>query len=208
MIKKALLAGLIASGFVMSAHAGTGFYAGVGAGIGGMDTKKYSSGGPFTSQKLRSGVSYRGALGYLMGEGNFNYGLELGYTGYPKNTYGYYGVNGTYTGYTVDLLGVGKYNFSDSDSGFFVVGKAGAALVSQKFDIADAGATYYKKTKTAVRPELAVGAGYNVNKNVAFDLTLSHVFGNQADPDAGSVSGATQISSVNTLLAGITYSFS
>lgn len=208
MIKKALLVGFVASGFVMSAHAGTGIYGSLSAGIGGMDTKNYSSGNnPFASESLRSGVSYRGALGYLMASGKFNYGLELGYTGYPKNTYGLGGADIVYTGHTIDLLGVGKYNFSETDSGFFLVGKAGAAYVSQKTELTSS-RTLYKKTVNGVKPELAVGGGYNVNKNVAIDLTLSHVFGKQTDPDAATASGATQIASVNTLLAGLTYSFS
>lgn len=210
MIKKALFAGLVVSTMAMSAHAGTGFYASAGAGIGGMDTKKFSSGSnPYTSVSIRRGVAGRVALGYLTGEGNFNYGLELGAASYPKNTYkdSNFGLTETYSGYMVDLLGVGKYNFSDSDNGFFVVGKAGAAYVSQKFKGAVPGVSV-SKTKSAVKPEVAVGAGYNFNKNVAVDMTFSHVFAGQANPDASSLSGATKISSVNTLMVGLTYNFS
>lgn len=209
MIKKVMLAVFVASALAMSAQAGTGVYASVGAGIGGMDTTNYSDSGPFTGMSLRSGASYRAMLGYLFGtSGNLNYGLELGYTGYPKNTYSYYNAEGTYTGYMVDVLAVGKYNFDASESGFFVVGKVGAASVSQKYEITVSGVDYYSKTVTALKPELAVGAGYNINKNVSLDLTLSRVFGNQADPDARTIDEVTQVSSVNTLLAGITYNFS
>src|SRR3990167_6450395 len=79
MIKKALFAGLVASTMAMTAHAATGFYAGVGAGIGGMNTNDFSSDdNPYSNTSLRSGVTGRLALGYLTGEGNFNYGFELG----------------------------------------------------------------------------------------------------------------------------------
>ncbi len=198
-MKKTLLVGLVVSSLALSAHAAPGFYIGAGAGIGGMDTKKADVSG--VSTKLRSGVAYRASLGYLMGEGNLNYGAELGYTGYPDNTYSGYGVKVDVSGRTVDLLGVGKYNFSETDTGFFLVGKAGAAVVSQKTTVKGFGPTY-SKSKTAVKPELAVGAGYNVNKNVALDVTLAHVFG------TNSATSASEIASVNTLMAGVSYNFS
>jgi outer membrane immunogenic protein len=198
MIKKTLLVGLVVSSFAVAAHAGV--YVNAGAGIGGMDTKKEGS------YKLRSGVAGRAAIGYLMGESNFNYGAELGYTGYPNNTYTEGGGKLTYSGHYVDLLGVGKYNFSQTQTGFFVVGKAGIAVVSQQTKVT--GVFDFNKTKSAVKPELAVGGGYNVNKNVAVDVTLAHVFGSQANPYGDSESAATKVSSVNTLMAGITYNFS
>ena len=211
MIKKALFAGLVASTMAMTAHAATGFYAGVGAGIGGMNTNDFSSDdNPYSNTSLRSGVTGRLALGYLTGEGNFNYGFELGATGYPKNTYklSAFSLTETYTGYMVDLLGVAKYSFSDSDRGFFVVGKAGAAYVHQKFKGSITNVIEITSTKSAIKPELAVGAGYNFNKNVAVDMTFSHVFAGQANPDATTWGGLTKVSSVNTLLVGLNYSFS
>jgi hypothetical protein len=164
-----------------------------------MDTKKNSG----LNTSLRSGVSYRASLGYLMGVSNFNYGAELGYTGYPDNTYsnGYNKL--TYSGHTIDLLGVGKYNFSNTETGFFAVGKAGAAYVSQKTK-----ANNFNKTQTAIKPELAVGLGYNMSRKVALDVTMSRIFAGQANPTGNSVNSATQVSSVNTLMAGITYNFS
>jgi Outer membrane protein beta-barrel domain len=209
MIKKALFAGFVASTMAMSAHAGTGFYAGVGAGIGGMDTQDFSSNNsPYNSISLRSGVSGRLALGYLTGAGHLNYGLELGATGYPKNTYKIGNFSETYTGYIADLLGVAKYNFSSSEDGFFVVGKAGAAYVNQKFKGSIGGSTVVSSSKSAIKPELAVGVGYNVSKNLAFDVTYNHLFAGKADPAGATLSSATKISSVNTLLVGLTYSFS
>ena len=194
-MKKTLLLGLVVSSLALSAHAAPGFYIGAGAGVGGMDTKKDNAfGGGY---KLRSGVAYRASLGYLTGEGNVNFGAELGYTGYPDNTYNGNGFKVTYSGHTVDLLGVAKYNFSETDTGFFLVGKAGAAVISQKTSAKGFGTTY-SKSKTAVKPELAVGAGYNMNKNVALDVTLAHVFGTQTNPNANSESSATNIAAVNT----------
>jgi hypothetical protein len=206
MIKKTLLLGLVASTLAISAHAAPGIYVNAGAGIGGMDTKQVNAfGGGY---KLRNGVAYRASLGYLMGEGNINYGAELGYTGYPTNKYSG-STTATYSGHTVDLLGVGKYNFSDTDNGFFVVGKAGLARVYQRTKASAVGfANSYSKNKTAMKPELAVGAGYNVNKNVALDVTFSHIFGAQANPDGNTEASVNKVSAVNTLMAGITYNFS
>lgn len=201
MMKKTLLVGLILAGLVAEANATPGAYMNGSLGIGGMDTDKTS----IYNSNLRSGIAYRAGLGYLWGEDQYHYGLELGYTGYPSNQYTSSLVNIKYTGYYVDLLGVGKYNFTSSDEGFFVLGKAGLAFVSQR---THATGIPYNKTQTALKPEVALGAGYNVNKNVAVDMTFAHVFGGQANPAATTDSAATRVSAVNTLMAGITYSFS
>lgn len=203
MMKKSLLTMLVMSGMAVAAQAAPGAYMNGNIGIGGMDTEKTSS--DTYGYQLRSGVSYRAALGYLMGEGQLNYGAELGYTGYPKNKYNSWLADVTYSGYYADVLGVGKYNLSTTDSGFFVLGKAGLAYVSQKTRTTG---IYSNTTKHAVKPELALGAGYNFNKKVAVDLTFAHVFGGQANPASTSTSAATRVSAVNTLMAGITYSFS
>ncbi len=205
MMKKALLVGFIATGFAVSAEAGSGLYAGLSAGIGGMDTKNYSNNSnPFSNVSLRSGAAYRAALGYLVGEGA-GYGVEVGYTGYPKNIYknSTFNLKDTYTGSTIDVLAISKYS---SNSGFFLLGKAGVARVYQKVHGTFEGSTQAKSTNEW-KPEAALGLGYDVTNSTALDVTFSHIFASQANP-AGSNSAATRTSSVSTLMAGVTISFS
>lgn len=193
MIRKALVAGFAALVCASAAQAGTGFYAGADAGVNEIS-------------RLNDGPAVRGAAGYLLGGDKFNYGLEVGFTGFPKNVYrSRYGYKETYSGFYTDLLGVTKYNFGNDGTGFFVMGKGGAAVVEQ--DLLVTGSSNYKKSVHAVKPEFAVGAGYNVTKNLSVDVTFSHVFGGRVDPYNNPAGSLTRVSAVNTVMAGITYSF-
>lgn len=177
-----------------TAQASPGFYAGADAGVSDMS-------------RLNDGAAFRGAAGYLFGD-KFNYGLEVGVTGYPKNSYKstQYGYRETYSGFYTDLLGVGKYNFGNDDTGFFLVGKGGAAVVEQELQVT--GSTNFKKSMHAVKPEFAVGAGYNVTKNLSVEATFSHVFGGRVDPNTNPAASLTRVSAVNTMMVGLTYNFS
>lgn len=213
-MKKIILMAAIAAGLINVANAAPGAYVQVQGGVGGMDTTDYSDGsGPYNEVSIRSGAAYRLAGGYLWGQDQLNYGVEAGYSSYPDNEYTVnvygYSLTETYKGHYIDLLGVAKYNFSsNSESGLYVIGKVGAALVSQKFEVSDNyGYASYTDDKQEVKPEAALGIGYDFNKNVSLDLTFNHVFADQADPN-GSESDATQIASVSTLLVGLTYHFS
>jgi hypothetical protein len=210
VMKNAWAAGLMLAVVSTSTLAAPGFYASAEAGLGGRDTKQYAANNaPYSTVNLRYGIAYRGAIGYLFGNDKWNYGFEAGYTGIPNNVYksDIYGNSETYTGFYADVLGVGKYNFIDSEAGFFITGKAGAAIVSQNLIVSGPHSKQkYKQHK--VKPEFAVGAGYNINKNLAVEITFSHVFGSKADPNAATVGGASRASPSNTLMAGITYNFS
>ncbi|MGD9153355.1 MAG: outer membrane beta-barrel protein [Gammaproteobacteria bacterium] len=208
-----------------------GFYVGVGAGYGGMYTKLSSAdkrmgtiyGGH--SEKTR-GFAARGSLGYLWAlpqVQNFQLGAELGYNYYPKNKYSIgtaprYSWN--YKGWNADLLAVGKYNFNNT--GFNIIGKAGAAYIRQKTTIVDtspmgvevspAAGSY---TKKAVKPEAAIGVGYDINQNIGINLIYSHIFGSKPKNPTTVIAGSplanakdyTKIASVDTILLNVTYHF-
>ncbi len=215
------------------ATAGTlpGFYAGVGAGVGGMDTPKvtqadldaYSITDGAISDKLRSGVAFRGYLGYLWAiqqVQNLQLGAELGYNYYPKNKYTITdnSISATdkweYKGYNIDLLGVAKYNFGGT--GFNALLKAGPAFVRQKltFTPTPTGvvANGLGESKGKVKAELAGGLGYDINKNIDVNVIVAHIFGNKP-ASIGSNSGAptkaslNKVASVTTYMATIAYHF-
>ncbi|MGD9109044.1 MAG: outer membrane beta-barrel protein [Gammaproteobacteria bacterium] len=208
-----------------------GFYVGVGAGYGGMYTK-------LNSDDIRTGTTYgghsektrgfaaRGSLGYLWALPqiqNFQLGAELGYNYYPKNKHSIgkapvYSWN--YKGWNADLLAVGKYNFSDT--GFNIIGKAGAAYIRQRTTIVDTSpigvevspaADSY--TKKAVKPEAAIGVGYDINQNFGINLVYSHIFGSRPKNPTTVIAGSslanakdyTKIASVDTILLNATYHF-
>lgn len=200
-----------------------GVYVGVGLGWGGMDTPKLNEadkalGTTGWSYKLRKGASARGYLGYMWAiqqVQNLQLGAELGYIYYPKNKYSLSTANGTdsweYKGYTIDLLGVGKYNFGDS--GFNALLKAGGAWVNQKLTVSNpAGivANNLGDSKSGVKFELAGGLGYDINQNVDVNVIYAHIFGSKpghvSDSNV-SKDNMNKIATVSTIMATIAYHF-
>jgi len=115
------------------------FYLGAAGGYGGMISNQpslpltLSDSNTVTDQQLRNGVAYRADLGYLWAVDHDAYGFEVGYMGYPKNTYD---INNThpslvYKGYAADLLAVFQHNYDD---GWDVNAKLGAAYVRQQLE--------------------------------------------------------------------------
>ncbi len=202
-MKKLIKLAAIAFTATSIAHAAPGAYIQAQGGIGGMDTKKVSN----WNYNLREGLAYRLSAGYLFGESNFNYGLEAGYESYPNNTYDLSILNAKYSGSNVDVLGVAKYSFSPDATGFYVVGKAGAAYITQKTELSIANVNVYNDTESAIKPEAAIGVGYDFTKNLGLDVSYSHIFAGQANPDGATENSVTQISSVNTLMVGLSYHF-
>jgi outer membrane immunogenic protein len=203
-----------------------GIYAGVGLGWGGMDTPKLTQtdlanlGAASGTDKLRSGVSARGYLGYLWAiqqVQNLQLGAELGYNYYPKNKYSVTSAAGTdtwnYKGYTVDLLGVAKYNFGNT--GFNGLLKVGPAYVRQKLTVTNpAGlvANNLGASKGKVKAELAGGLGYDINQNIDVSVIIAHVFGSKPASLGSNAGVPTQasvnkVASVTTLMATIAYHF-
>ncbi|MGD9153356.1 MAG: outer membrane beta-barrel protein [Gammaproteobacteria bacterium] len=210
---------------VPSGNTGTlpGFYVGVGAGYGGMNTPKLNDTDKALSAGNNSehfrGFAARGFLGYLWAlpqVQNFKLGAELGYNYYPKNKYTV-GPAGTrdawnYKGWNVDLLAVGKYNFGDT--GFNVIGKIGPTYVRQKLSVTEnniAGGVNNTTgaSKSKVKAEGAIGLGYDINRNIDVNVIYAHVFGTTPGhaTDANNASTMNKVASVDTVLVNIAYHF-
>ncbi len=193
-----------------------GAYAGIGLGYGGMDTPELDS-----AEKNRStsssedigGAAGRVYGGYLWQVSNFLIGPEVGYNAYSNNEYklsdGVTTSNLTYSGYTIDLLGVVKYPFAN---GFNVFGKAGIAYTSQKieFDGNAPGISFSQsKTNTKTLPKVAVGAGYNWTNQFSTNVTYSHSFGNAPSSfeNVHSLDDLYSVASVDVVLVNAEYHF-
>ncbi len=191
-----------------------GPYVGAGLGIGGMDTPALTSnekaGTTSSSENIREGAAGRIYGGYLWQVSNFLVGGEAGYTKYQDNKYkvnfGPASIDWTYTGSTIDLLGVAKYVFN---SGFNAFGKAGIAITQQKVDISATGLGSQSKSKSAVLPEVAFGVGYDWTQQFSTNITYAHSFGNEpSTPDtATDLDDMDTVASVDTLLVNAEYHF-
>lgn len=102
--------------------------------------------------------------------------------------------------FAIDLLVKGTYALSDD---FFVYGKTGIAYVNVNYNSSN---NFFEDDKSDnkhfLRPELALGAGYNVNENVAVDASYSRIVGTgdvQNTPD--------YLPNLDLLAVGITYKF-
>ena len=207
-----------------------GIYAGVGGGWGGMDTPKLTQtdlanlSAASGTYKIHKGVSARGYLGYLWAiqqVQNLQLGAELGYNHYPKNKYTVTNANNVteswnYKGYTIDLLGVAKYNFGNT--GFNGLLKVGPAYVRQKLAVTPATGTPVMlapslgASKGKVKAELAGGLGYDINQNIDVNVIVAHVFGSKP-ASLGSNAGVptkasvNKVASVTTAMLSVAYHF-
>ncbi len=146
------------------------------------------------------GFGGRIAAGYLFGQTKFNYGIESGALIYPHlsgqehTLFGDNYADIVIEGYGIDLLGVLKYTF---DSNFVIFAKGGAAYNHQEFTKDYSSWTSHipkdQYTYNSVRPELALGTGYQFSPCTEVDLTASIV--------------TTPEEPTTTLLLGFSYSF-
>lgn len=160
------------------------------------------------------GIAGRLAVGYLMNVAtNFNAGVETGFSLYQGP---HFKINdsankfeGTSYGYDIDLLGVAKYNFTNS---FNVFGKAGAVYATQKSEGKIKGDFYNEELKGGkmsdhkFAPKAALGIGYNINQNFEVTLAYSHVFG-KTWKESFLTSNKNNIISTDAILVGLTYNF-
>ena len=199
----------------------SGGYIQIQGGVGGLHTKYYDNNSdPYDRVTIRNGLAYRISTGYLLAQNKFNYGLELGYAGYPENNYSFsfpiLSASGmqNYKGDVVDLLAVLKLNvLTVAKHDIYIPGKAGAAYVTQTFNgQSTAFNTVFSLNKTVsqLKPEVAAGIGFQLCKQVDINVNYQHIFAGQADPFADSVvnqNGLTHVSTVSLLMAGIAYHF-
>ena len=120
------------------------------------------------------------SLGYLLGDCNFNFGLEAGGTYYrasdQSTTFLGQKEDVTVDGSVFDLLAVAKYTFN---SGFNVFAKAGGAYITRNINrtITSSGIAYpYNGNSSVAAPELAVGLGYQLTPHWGISLTGNALF--------------------------------
>tara|TARA_R110000868_G_scaffold8205_7_gene42727 strand:+ start:37510 stop:38124 length:615 start_codon:yes stop_codon:yes gene_type:complete len=149
------------------------------------------------------GFAWRVAGGYLLGQGHFNYGLELGYTGLPTNSYGAGGIEDTFNAGDIDLLFVGRYNFTDH---WNIYGKFGPDFSMQKF--AEPGGVH-NYSKTFVLPKIGGGVGYQINQTVGLNLEADYAFGKSPSNVADLTQAVLNQDGISTLsvLFGVNISF-
>ncbi len=197
----------------------SGAYIGGNLGIGGMDTSSMNT-SIYTSDSWNvfsddlHGFSWNIHTGYLFGESNFQYGAELGYSQYADNKYRAAKTSTSeweefkYSGYNIDLLAVGKYNFNN---GFNLFGKAGIARTTQKLKYSDDDGQNSKVTKHKVLPKIAMGVGYDLTENWEINAEYSHIFGSKPNAIGSDVDTLSQlnnkVASVNMLTLGVNYKF-
>ncbi|WP_108651570.1 outer membrane protein [Dongshaea marina] len=207
----AALAGAMACG---SAMAQVSPYVGLNFGVGGMQMDDILSSNIANSSSDVGGAAGGVNVGFLAGHTPFQYGAEMGYYTYADNTYHYsspfgslHVLNGKYQGHYIDLLGVGKYSFSN---GWNIFGKAGAAYVTQELTLSsDTVSGEYDKTEHKLLPKLAIGVGYDFTPNWSASVEMSQVFGDKPAQfgSAGSEDDYNKVASVGMLTMGVAYHF-
>ncbi len=194
------------------------FYVGIAAGYGGMLTYRpqnlpvaANNNTQYTAFTANNGVAYRAEMGYLWAKAHDQYGLEIGYMGYPKNTYDINYVTPTlvYKGYTTDLLVVLKHNYN---SGLNIFGKIGAAYVDQRLinpqannasapDTSVNGKSIFRRN-AKILPEVALGLGYNLTQHIGIDLSANYVFAGSSGQDLATANQAEDANKVASVAAG------
>jgi outer membrane autotransporter protein len=210
-----------------------GWYVGLGAGYGGMDTPKISSemksGADVTgySEDIQGFVAsaYGGYLWDCPKVQNLKYGLEVGYDYYPDNKYQLrhrilpppepdinmpdINMRWRYEGYNVHLLGVLRYNVAQSQWNIFA--KAGAAYASQKYTFDDTQTSmHYSKKRNSILPKVVAGVGYDFTPHIGVNVMGEYVFGHKPvtfDRVKPTEGGLSRVAPIYKLLLGITYHF-
>lgn len=143
-------------------------------------------------ENFPTSVAYRMGVGYLfspISTSSIQLGIEAGLSGF-----GSYNQNGTYISSVgvvsyneqfysndVDMLGVIRYSFNDN---FYVMGKAGLALVVQNLSASASNAfNWVSMTANAVNlaPVIELGVGFNLTQNFSMGLNYRQVFAGSTD---------------------------
>lgn len=195
----------------------------IAAGTGGLATQKYGTqSDPYDRVRLRESVPCRLSVAYLQSQQGLSYGVESGYAWGMDNQYDFSfpdlpaAGSQKYKARYVDLLGVIHIDLRPLflTEGLYWVGQLGVARITQHFqgEAAALGTTFgLQRDLTQNKLEMATGFGYHWGSNMGLDLMYRHVFAGRADPFADSVTNQKsllEISSVNTLLFGLSYYFS
>ncbi len=170
------------AGFANAAYAtGEGFYFGTMLGVTNLHGQQQTGTIPTTPPTVvtlkpdSSGVGIRLFLG-----GNFNkyFGMEGGFTYFSSGKYKTTVVTNnirTRAG-SVDLLGKGMLPIAES--GFGIFGKAGLAYVNTSTTGSIGGFSISRQRNSTVRPELAIGASYDITQRWVADLSYTTILYN------------------------------
>lgn len=167
-----------------------------------------SAGGSFSSSE--GGFGGNLFVGYQF---NSYYSVEAGYTYLPNNKYDTTDVFGDTLSVkektsAIDLLGKANLpldQVSSALNGFNVFVKGGAAYETAKIDdvLNVSGLTYSgSATKHSWVPVAGLGASYNINSNIAADVSYMHFFGKTTN-----VNGNLHAPSANIATIGLSYLF-
>ena len=199
LISSALLCFLTAPTFAQSIP-----YVGIDGGLVTLSSGVIAMFNPLINQ---SGLNGRIRAGNLWGDPqSFQYGVEAAAMYFPHASYkvlDLVGVDVAYKGYSLSMLGVGKYNFSQK---YFLIGKAGVAYVYEKnqdtFELADDPTPFSQASGHRVAPEAALGVGRAFTPNLTGEIMVDSIFAGR--PYGHSSNPVTQ---TNTIDIGLTYYF-
>lgn len=146
----------------------------------------------------------RGSAGYMWNQcyTPWSYGIEIGFADYPRlldEVIDDYDISlkVNVRGYSIDTLGVLKYNVDPKLSLF---GKAGLAYLHEKAHININHDFKDNVVGHTFAPELVLGMGYRINRNLEANLSVSEIFAGDIDVRSNNPTSAT-----STLMAGLTY---
>ncbi|AKP74113.1 OmpA-like transmembrane domain protein [Piscirickettsia salmonis] len=211
IIKLTAITALLISASTLATKPGA--YIGLNLGYGGMDTPNLDltkinniANDSHSTRGLAGSIN----AGYLWNKGALNYGFELGYSTYANNQYTAVSVgkkyNFTYSGSSLDLLGVVQYNINPN---WNIFGKAGLSYVSQK-TTGDGILSLAADSKSKMRPKFALGAGYGFDNGIGLNVMASHTFGTKPQVSNNIISikdDVNKVAPIDMITVGITYNF-
>lgn len=175
------------------------FYVAAQAGVGSADVVD-----------SQTGFAYRVAAGafFMKPMPALKLGAEFGYNAYPSYTktllsVGTVDISRQFNTHYFDLLAVANYSFTDKVYGIAKLGIASVNQSNKTNEAVGVDSISQTKGKTGVLPEVVMGAGYQLNKNIAFDLTYNHTFGRTVDL----AESKNDLASTSSFLAGIRINF-
>lgn len=209
------------------------FYIGGDIGMGGMDNGDVNlnkSYGDYVKSS-KGGTNYHAFFGYAFQQNErFSIGPELGYLSLAENTYEfgsrhvysynrYTEVSGfnekfAFTGNVIEMLMNATYKPSNK---FYLIGKVGFGLVNQtlSWNYSDTTGEYLanSSTQSKLLPEIVLGLGWEVQKNLLINLSMTQLFAESAKDIHNNITNNYNLDQMNTIAPigivslGIQYNF-
>ncbi|MCL9781928.1 porin family protein [Vibrio sp. S4M6] len=198
ILKVSLVSILLSLGMFSAANA-SGLYV---TGSMGFAVQKPPGDGT-TTIGTASDLSGRLATGYVQTiNDKWDTGIEVGYSYFGKGTYYQSGHTFDLTSSASDINALIGYALSEK---WVLQAKAGLAQIKTKAKIPTKFGTYRERDEHDVKPLLGIGARYQLNEALSFEMMLTHYFG--ATSSEGATSSNNIVPAVNQLLLGVRYSF-